>query len=353
MTKSEEIRLSEVTCSDRRMDILDTEQSLDTPVNSYVVKCGFCSFPDMDIIPDPYYLYRVFSGIEIMIADLGNLLVSDRVKKVLEVLFPGVCTFNNTFILGTRVSTGWWLAIPVNMILSGEVNDEVPRCGICNEPLHAHPGSQYKFWNTDFAGEYDIVKAENWYGVDEFDWKKSWISRAVFLSVRLISLLKRISAKGIHQQSFSKYKGLTKGEKDWVEKAIVKIGSLARFEHRADVTADDLIRVRRFFNVKVLNEDRINSFQKKFMVKASELVKIICSIDQSVLINTGFREEFSVEEIQNWQSPDGCGKLTGFAFDSIGNCLFFDPKDKLCPLYHYDHETMIYELIHSTIIDII
>lgn len=355
MTAFEKNRLSAITCSDRRMDIVDTNYLLDTPINTYNIKCASCKFPDIDTIPNPYYLAknRIFSGVEIMEADLGNLLISIRLKKIFEILFPGTCVFKKTFIQTTKISTNWWLAIPNRTIISGEADETVLRCKKCNQPLYAHPGSQYKFWIHDFEGEYDIVKSENWFSTDDKDWKKSWIGRDVFLSVRLISLLKKISAKGIYQQLGSKYKGLTKSEKQWVEEALNKIDSLGINIIKKEVTSDELNKLRLFLKIEELNTDNISLFEKKFNCQASDIVKILCSITEPILINAEINNEYKILGIKDWELLKSSKNLINFAFDDFGNSLQFDLKDKVCPIYHYDHETMTSELTHSCIIEMI
>ena len=80
------MKLSQITCSDKRMDILDNNVLLDTPLNKYEIKCDQCQFPNINIVPNPYYIRkkRMISGIDIFIADLGNLFVTDKVKSIIE-----------------------------------------------------------------------------------------------------------------------------------------------------------------------------------------------------------------------------------------------------------------------------
>lgn len=353
----EKIRLSSITCSDRRMDIIDDNYLLDTPINKYKVKCESCRFPDIDTTPDPYYLAknRVFTGIEIMEADLGNLFISGRLKKIFEILFPGSCNYKKTYIQETSISTNWWLAIPVNKVISGKVKNKIPRCKKCNEPLHAHPGSQYKSWIHFFEGESDIIKSENWHSSDEEDWKRKWLGRDIFLSVRLILLLKKIEAKGIYQYQpyLSPKITLTKSEKEWADHAITKIGDLAISTTRKEITTADITIMMTALNVKKINTKNVEYFENKFKSTASELVKILCSIDKPAALKAGVNEKYKIADIKNWELQKKGKKLISFAYDSFGNSLQFDPKDKLCPIYFYDHETMIYELTHSSILDMI
>ena len=355
MTVSKKIRLSAITGPDRMMDVVDTNYLLDTPINKYKIKCGVCKFPDIDKTPEPYYLAknRVFTGIEIAEADLGNLLISKRLKQIFETLLPDTCVFRKTYIQGTAISTNWWLAIPKKTFLSGEVKDKVARCKKCKEPLHAHPGSQYKFWIQDFEGRIDILKSKNWHSVDEKDWKRSWIGRDVFLSVRLISLLKKISAKGIYQQAGSKYTSLTRSEKQWTEDAIASIGLLANNPVRKNIRTGEIAKLIKFFKVEKVSNKKIQYFEKKFKTKPPELIKVLCSANKAIKINTGGNETFRLADVKEWELLKGNKKLISFAFDGFGNSLHFDTKDKLCPVYYYDHETLMYELTHSSILDLI
>jgi hypothetical protein len=354
MVDNRNIRLTAICSSDRRMDILDTHKMLDTPVNTYDVSCQMCSFPNIDKLPEPYYIAkgRDFSGIEVMEADLGNLFVSNRVKKILEILCPDQCTYKKTFIHQTGIPTKWWLAIPNTMVINGEVQENIKRCTACNQPLHAHPRTQYKFWLHELEASADIAKASNWHSTDEHDWRNWWIARDIFLSLRLSSLLKKISAKGFEKLYVEerKYKSLTKAEKNWVEQSIAQIGGL-KDDVKFEITAEALDKFKILYSV-VETPDSIKSFEKKFKVTANEITKTICSIKSGTRIDIGFDTPFLVEDVQNWESTKTKVKLIAFAFDEFGNHLLFSPTEKNCPLYFYDHETMLYDLIQLSILNL-
>jgi hypothetical protein len=354
MTDQQILRLTAICSSDRMMDILDTHKMLDTPVNTYEVSCTTCSFPNIDKTPNPYFIAkgRALSGIEVMEADMGNLFVSDRVKRILEILCSDQCAYEKTFIYQTGIPTKWWLAIPNTLVINGEVKDNIKRCKVCNQPLHAHPGTQYKFWLHELEAPADIAKASNWHSTDENDWKNWWIGRDVFLSLRLISLLKKISAKGFEKLSLEerKYKSLTTAEKKWVEQSIVKIGSL-KDNIKFEVTSDKLDKFKHHFSVTEM-PDAIKVFEKRFKIDSNEITKIICSIKGGTQIDIGFDSPFLIEDVQNWQSTKTKTKLVAFAFDDFGNYLLFSPTDKNCPLYFYDHETMLYDLIQLSILNL-
>lgn len=287
-----------------------------------------------------------------MLADLGNLFISDRLKQIFEILFPNQCTYQKTFIQETTISTKWWLAIPKNLVVNGEVKSKVKRCTACNEPLYAHPGSQYKFWNEDIEAEFDLIKSKNWHSIDNKDWKRSWISRDILISVRLISLLNKIGAKGIYQLAYSKYKKLTKEEKKWVENSILKIGDL-KTATNFEITKESIDKFAKQFSITKIAGSTKNDFEKRFKTKTNEIIEIICNIKSGTKIDVGFDSTFIVGQFENWHSTKSKPKLIAFAFDEFGNELLFDPKDKNCSVYYFDHETMIYDLVNSSIVDIV
>ncbi len=336
------------------MDILDNHRLLDTPVNKYEIGCTVCNFPKIDKTPEPYFIAknRNFSGIEIMIADLGNLFISDRLKQIFEMLFPNQCFYQKTFIEDTTISTKWWLAIPKNLVVTGEVNLKVKRCKICNEPLYAHPGTQYEFWNEDIITEFDIVKSKNWHSIDEKDWKRSWVDRDILISVRLISLLKKIGAKGIYQYAFSKFKKLTKEEKNWVDSSLKRIGDLSKIKN-IEITNETLDKFKKKFKITRIASLTKETFERKFKTPTTEIIEIVCNIKDGTKIDIGFDDRFEVERFENWHLTKSKPKLIAFAFDKFGNELLFDPKDKLCSVYCFDHETMIYDLVYSSIVNIV
>jgi hypothetical protein len=354
MTK-ELLRLVSITCSDKRMDIIDTNYMLDTPVNTYKVKCDTCKFPDIDDTPNPYYLAknRIFTGIEIIEADLGNLLISDRVKKIFEILIPDNCKYQRTFVQNSNIGTDWWLAIPKTKISSGEVNDTVMKCNKCHEPLYAHPGSQYRFWIHDIESQFDIVKSINWFSASNKDWKESWISRDIYLSLRLLTLLNKVSAKGVYKSINSKLKGLIESEKAWVVESLDKIGDLKTNKTRKQITAGDYSKLKEALKIREIKNDRIADFEKKYKRKPTELFQVLCNIEKGIQLDLGNNENFVIQKMDDWESTPSNKKLIGFAQDDFGNTLHFDITNKMCPIYHYDHETMTYDQIHKSILDLI
>lgn len=345
------IRLSQVTCLDKRMDIKDKTYLLDTPTNKYELLCKTCKFPNLDKVPSPYYLTkgRNFSGIEISIADLGNLLISNRLKKIFENLLPKDCDYQETFIENSRIKTLWWLAVPRKKVLSGKVKQHISVCSQCHEPLHAHPGSQYQFWLTDLESDVNIVKSSNWHSVDEKDWKKSWIGRDIYLSVQLIHLLKKITAKGIDQVSSSKYHQLLPTEKKWIEESIEKIGDLANVNAPKEPTQKQVEQFLHITGVSKIIPQKVNMFEKKFKLKTQNALQYLCSIDKTTKVTILGNLDFEVLNSNDWELREDGKKLIKFAENNFGDCLYFDPKEKYYPVYYFDHETMICDFIFENI----
>ena len=163
--------------------------------------------------------------------------------------------------------------------------------------------------------------------------------------------MKKISAKGIEQTNpSSSFKKLTQTEKDWIEQAVEKIGELCQ-NTKKEITQETIEKFKRFYSITV-SIDTLAQFEKKFKINANEIVKNICNIKCGAEINIGFESPFIVEQIENWKATRTKAKLIAFAFDEFGNYLLFNPKDKNCPLYLYDHETMLYDLIQESILNL-
>lgn len=199
------MRCVEVATSDDRMDC---RSMFYEPINPLPAKCRECGFPDLDFVPQPYFLVksRTMSSNELAGAENGNFFVRERVLQVLELLAPGECTFYPTCYRGTMEQTPWLLAVPNRQVVQAKVDPAIPRCASCGEPRSAHPGTQWSesLFGTQIRGEgwiadsdHEILKSATW-GSCESGWK-AWVSREFFVSVRLLHLFKKIKAGGFHE----------------------------------------------------------------------------------------------------------------------------------------------------------
>jgi hypothetical protein len=218
-----------MTGPDDQMDQIGDKRK---PVNKLPVKCNHCTFPDLDFVTNPYLLGRgISSPAETSPAGLGNFLVRERVRRILELVVPNACTFHPTADVKSKKTASWWLAVP-NVLLNTEMpKAKPPFCSKCGEskvwgPLMGPVWDKMKDYNS---GGVDIFKSVSWFSritaEDEFEqtnnyrkkngeaplawyysdveppshperWTRKVLDRELYFSVRLEQLLKRAKVKG-------------------------------------------------------------------------------------------------------------------------------------------------------------
>jgi hypothetical protein len=188
------MRCIEMTGSDNRMDC---REMFDEPINALPVKCTACGFPDLDHVPDPYFLVksRTMSPNELAPAANGNFFVRERVRRVLELVAPDAFAYHTTHYRGTDEQTPWHLAVPQYLVETAEVAPSIKRCPTCNQPASAHPGTQYVKYLWDGESNHEGLKSSTW-GSSESGWDQ-WLDQSLFFTVRLHTLLKKLKAKGL------------------------------------------------------------------------------------------------------------------------------------------------------------
>lgn len=145
--------------SDKRMD---QRGNFNLSVNPLPTKCRLCTFPDLDFVPQPYFLAKgIKDPNEIALAEMGNLFVRDRTRKILEAVAPGQCRYYPTHDLKTKVEAPWFLAVPCTLVRTAAVKESVPRCPECGEAKVAHPGSHYEYPKVPL-GERATAMAGSW-----------------------------------------------------------------------------------------------------------------------------------------------------------------------------------------------
>ena len=214
------MRCIQIDGSDNQMDC---RVMFYDPLNPLPPKCEACGFPDLDFVPQPYFLVksRAMTPNETAMAENGNFLVRDRVRRVLELLAPGQCRFYPTHFKGTMNETPWSLAVPVHQVVVANVNPSISRCQACGEPRSAHPGPQYSEWIWDFNSEYDMLKSSTWGSADS-GWDK-WTFRYCYLSVRLFHLLKQAGVKGLFETTGGKPTLLDEIEAKWIQESLASL----------------------------------------------------------------------------------------------------------------------------------
>jgi hypothetical protein len=209
------MRCIQLTGSDDRMDCRDMFYD---PLNPLPPKCKVCGFPDLDHVPQPYYLVksRTMSPNELAPAANGNFLIRPRIATLLKAVAPKQCSFFPTCYKGTSERTPWLLAVPVHQVVTAKVKASIARCKKCKQPRSAHPGTQYEKWLWNSESKFDVLKSSTW-GSSELGWDK-WISRDLFMSVRLFHLLQAVKAKGLDEVTCDRTTSANNDESRWVDK---------------------------------------------------------------------------------------------------------------------------------------
>ena len=223
----------EMTGPDTRMDQFG---SRDEPANPLPVKCPHCTMPDLDAVAEPYLLAKGFAApAEHSFAEVGNFLVRERTRRILELVVPGACTFHPTAEKKSKKRTDWFLAVPARVIeVPGMVEHDPKRerCKKCGAPKLGYQtyvrGRHVAVINKIPAGV-DVFKSKQWYAgqtaedsLDEVNryrkkekieplpwshygltppphpqrWTRDGVSRDLYFSVRLEQLLKKAKVKG-------------------------------------------------------------------------------------------------------------------------------------------------------------
>jgi hypothetical protein len=366
------MRCVEITGSDDRMDCRDM---FSDPINPLPPKCAECGFPDLDHVPQPYYLVktRSMSPNELALAENGNFLIRDRVRQLLEILVPGQCRYFPTCYRGTSQKTPWLLAVPDRQVVTGKVKPSIPRCAACGEPRSAHPGTQ---WSECLFGaptrnqsqgerwtqhsDYEILKSATW-GSSERGWRL-WISRDLFMSLRLLHLLKKIKAKGFYEATCQKPASPDTEESAWIkEKLQVLEARGIAFRAEGTLSAEDAIWFREYLKHhtrEAQSEWDIKAVERRLRVKLpksyADFVTTIGpasfeDIDEqegftaSILAPDQLRFDLDANEFEDEESKEVIG-LT-FATTGHGDCFCFDVQKgkKEFPVHLFKHEYNAFE----------
>ncbi len=357
------MRCIEVSGSDDRMDC---REMFYYPLNPLPRRCEACGFPDLDFVPQPYFLVksRTMTPNETAMAEKGNFLVRDRVRRVLELLAPGQCRFYPTHFKGTMNETPWSLAVPVHQVVVANVNPSIPRCQVCGEPRSAHPGSQYSEWIWGFNSEYDVLKSFTWGSADS-GWDK-WTIRYCYLSVRLFHLLKQIGAKGWYETTCGKPTLPDEIETKWIRESLALLKEQGIPLHAlGTVPKEDAQWFRAYLkqhesktkpdiDVKVLEQTLKFKLPKSYVEFITKVGPVaFFDIDNEEGFDAGILlpQEFDATSYRKGVlfSEDEETKLTDgvmFADTGVGDCFCFDVQKsrKEFQVFIYKHDYGAFEL---------
>jgi hypothetical protein len=378
--------------SDNRMD----SRELCAPVNRLPVKCSWCTFPDLDFVPQPYLLAKGTSNPnEIQPAEMGNFFVRKRARKILEEVAPGQCTFYPTLDVRKKTETPWFLAVPTNVLRTATVKSTVPRCPQCSEPKVSHPGAHYIYADAPqnqrleaMAGAVretvgsvrcDIFKSLNWASsertaeenlpssmrkgpVDPNRWTRQFFGRDLFFSLRLCELLSRLKVKGLVRRLGYDQEPPNDEEMAWVHSLHQRLATPGL---AAVPSAPKSTGIERWFR----------SYLKKHEKKLAPVDFVAFESANQVLLPDAYKEFISTVGEQTYQNVD---EEEGFMVHILapenlridlrkGSSLVLDEEsqkvdgitfastdhfDRFCfdasaepdyPVYHFNGETFLFE----------
>jgi len=368
------MRCVELTGSDDRMDC---REMFYRPINPLPPKCPKCSFPDLDHVPQPYFLVksRTMSPNELAMAENGNFFVRERIRRVFDILAPGQCTFYPTCYNGTSEETPWYLAVPKHQVITAKVNPSIPRCEKCGEPRSAHPGTQYVEYyfgqpsrgqplGSGWTGEseYDVLKSSTW-GSSERGWNL-WISRDLFMSVRLLDLLKKIKAKGFCEATCGKPTLPDNDESIWIREKLNALETNGIPLHAAGTLSDEDTKWFRDYlkhhSRKMESAWDVKAIEKQLKFKLPKTyVDFITKVGPASFENVDEEEGFTASivapdelDCESYragilQADEETNAVDGvmFATTGHGDCFCFDVRKgkKEFPIFLFKHEYNVLE----------
>jgi hypothetical protein len=354
---------------------MDCRDMFYDPINPLPRKCPKCGFPDLDHGPQPYFLVksRTMTPNELALAANGNFFIRERERRVLDLVAPGQCTYFPTSYRAISEKTPWLLAVPSHQVVTARVDPSIPRCTACGEPRSAHPGTQWsemlfgspprnqtraEGWTV--ASDYEVLKSSTW-GSSERGWDQ-WITRKLYLSVRLLHLFKKIKAKGFYEATCQKPVAPDKKEWAWIKEKLQLLEASAVPLHAAGRLSDDDAKwfrqfigthARRMESVWDINaiETRVKAKLPKSYVDFINTVGPMSfeDIDEqqgftaSILPPTAFAPGGCANEFEDEESR-AVNALT-FATTGHGDCFCFDVQKgrKEYAVFLFKHEYNLLE----------
>lgn len=220
-------RCVEMVGGDDRMDLRGGNME---PLNPLPQKCAVCRMPDLDFVAEPYLIGRgIEKPVDMAIAEAGNFLVRESVKRILEVAATGQCRFISTVHHKTKAPSAWFLAVPQNQEITASPPANRERCPQCGEPWCFHHYSESsENWQSPDA-THEVFKSKNW-GCHKHPfqgWDKDRpeiFGRMLYFSVRLETLLKKLKVRGL-VRSYGCRDLLTAADAEWVKRQLQLLNS--------------------------------------------------------------------------------------------------------------------------------
>jgi hypothetical protein len=366
------MRCVQITGPDDRMDC---RHLFHDPINPLPRKCLKCGFPDLDRIPQPYFLVksRTMSPNELALGENGNFFVRQRLRRLFEVVAPGQCTYFPTCYKGTSQETPWLLTVPNHQVVTARVKPSIRRCDACGEPRSAHPGTQFseylfgkpcrgqplaEGWTSE--SEYEVLKSSTW-GSSEKGWDR-WIFRDCFMSVRLLHLLKTIKAKGFSETTLGKPTAPDEDESAWIKDKLWAFQANGIPLHSEGTFADEDARwFRDYIKRHSGNVADVEAIGKRLKFKLPKsYIDFVTKVGAMSFQNVDEQEGFTAHILTPDELDDEgyrAGALESddeetnavdgvmFAKTEHGDCFCFDVQKgkKDFPVFLYKHEGNYFE----------
>lgn len=385
-----------MTGPDDRMDHVG-DRRLDA--NPLPAKCPHCSLPDLCFTAKPYLLARGFaSPAETAPARMGNFLVRERVKKILELAVPDACMFIPTAEFKSKKATEWWLAVPNTWLKTAMPKAKAPFCSKCREPKVRGPlmGAVWDAMKGFDSAGVDIFKAEEWYArttiEDDLEetnrhrkksnlpplawsyrdveppvhaerWTRRDPDRDLYFSLRLEQLLKRAKVKGqlVRLLDFQDLKPSATDEV-WIEEKLQLLAKhglvdapkpAAKTASAAQKWFQQFLKKNAAKKSKAVDLAAIEKKQK--LVLPADYKEFIATIGTKTFADVNDMEgstttvlppaELDFKNCRRGKVPYLEGddaKVDGVMFAAIdsGDCFVFDvsAKGSDCPVFFYNHE---------------
>jgi hypothetical protein len=374
--------------SDSRMD---QAGNFNVPANAWPVRCTYCTFPDIDSVPRPYWLAKgVTTPGDFAQAELGNFLVRARARSVLEVVVPDNCRFYPTHNRKTKEETDWFLAVPNCLVRTAKVSAKVPRCPECGEPKLAHPGMHFEQCPVE-AVSAEIFKSLRWGSYEKTGeqarwywmhilllkappqtpphrWTRILLDRELWFSRRLAALLKVLRLRGLCVFIDCDEKPTAAG-RAWVEEQVDKLRQLGLLEATPEGTSG---RSASWFENYLLKHKakkapRVDpeAWEKEQGIALSpDYKRLLRTVGRKTFRNIDGEEGFDVRllllrELDAAGYRRGCiegetevdGLMFAVAID--GDCFCFDlaAPGPDYPVVHFLHEGMFFEPYASSFVE--
>jgi hypothetical protein len=357
---------------DRRMDQKGTHNA---PANPLPMKCQTCRFVDLDFVPQPYLLCKgIDTPVDMAPAEVGNFLVRERVRRVLETVAPGQCEFYPTQNQKTKEATPWFLAVPQQLLSTVTVKQSTKRCPACGEPDSCN-GSQYEKHQDILPSPFDVFKSRNWTSAADrypryevFDYFRKCVdhrhalslNRDFFFSVRLDTLFKKLGVRGLVRYWPGAGLKPTADDLAWVQEKLHQLNGASLGTSPSDAGQDVKLWFADYLKAKAKKQLKAPDFAAIENAHGLELPadykEFIAKVGTKTFKNMDGEEGFNIRimppkdldfhELRKTRraGPEFSDKApvdaVVFAATEHGDALCFDITEKNCdyPVFLYEHE---------------